>query len=195
VEAAESLKTPKLKEALMDHSTYLKFLQRYVVNIGISAPSLRNQGAEGVVDAARRFLADLDLTPLKTLDPAAYAAWLDKTTDDLLRHLPEKARRWGAARKVTNIFMAHAALNRELAGEFGLGRLISVMETPLDKQAASGLRGRAGGHKLPRWQGVRGLTPEDSRAYQDAASDLAKAEQVPRACLDVILWRPIGPSS
>lgn len=165
-------------------------LQRYIANVGISGSSLRNQGTPGVVDAARRFLARLDLTPLKTLAPADYSGWLDETTNLLLRHLPEQARRWGAARKAINIFMAHAALNRDLASEFGLTKFEDEMETPLDGVAACELRRRAGDGMLPRWKGVGRLTPEVSRLFQEYATRLSGEEQVPRAYLDVILWRP-----
>jgi len=174
----------------MNEPKHLKAIQRYVANIGISGSSLRNQGASGVVDAARLFLADLDLTPFNTLDPSGYPAWLDKTTGDLVSQFPEGARKWGAARKAINIFMTQSAFNRELAAAYDLVRFGEVLETPLDKVAAGELRQMVGGENLPRWQGVGKLTKEMSRTYQEFALEVAKLKGVPRGCLDVFLWRP-----
>lgn len=173
---------------------FLGLVQRYVANVGISGSSLRNQGAPGVVKAARRFLADLDLKPLSKMEPAEYSEWLETVTGELGGSLPEDARSWGAARKAVNIFMCHAFLNRELAETYGLIRFGEVMETPLDRGAAEELRReelrlRAGKTSLPRWPGVGRLDARVSRKYQDFGSVLAKQKGIPRACLDVLLFR------
>jgi hypothetical protein len=170
---------------------FLKLLQRYVVNVGISASSLRNQGAPRVVSAARRFLAQLDLTPLKTLNPSRYTLWLDQTTSALLRQFPDVAQKWGAARKALNILTTQSFLNRDLAVAFDLIRLGDSMETPLDSIVAKGLRQMPGGEKLPRWPGVGDLTQEVSNAYQAFALVVARSNGIPRSCLDILLWRPL----
>src|SRR4051812_18077097 len=127
------------------NTEFLKRLQRFVVNIAVSASSLRNQGAEGVVHAARCFLIDLDLLPLKTIELSDYPKWLDDNTNELVQHLPEGARNWGAARKVINILTTQSFLNGRLATAYCLDRLGNVMETPLDNMAAAKLRKWRGG--------------------------------------------------
>ena len=162
-------------EMPMNHTTFLKHLQCYVANIAIGASSLRNQGASGVIDAARTFLAGLNLRHLKGIEPRCYATWLDSATSTLQAAFPEKARNWGAARKAINIFMCHAQMNRELSSEHELGRLAEVMETPLDKLSATKLCEWAVDRKLPRWPGVGCLTPDVSRAYQDFATEITNS--------------------
>lgn len=175
--------------SLHDERT-LEKLQRYIANVGISGASLRNQGAPGVILAARTFLATVDLTRLRDMaHPEQYSAWLDRTTRRLMKALPEPAEKWGVARKAINIFTTQAFLNGRLSSTFRLARLGHVMETPLDGVAAKGLRKQGGSH-LPRWRGVRQLTPDVSRQYQEFASEVARNKDLPRACLDIVLWRP-----
>jgi hypothetical protein len=174
----------------MERYQLLAHLQRYVANVGITASALRNQGASGIVKAARQFLAALAFAPLVTMQPCDYRRWLDTTTETLLPQLPEGARNWGAARKAINIFMSHAYLNRELAGEYQLDRLAAEMETPLDDLAAKALRKFAGSGGLPKWPGIRCLTEEVSDQYQATANLLSAKHDIPRACLDILLWRP-----
>ena len=51
----------------MEHEEFLKFMQRYAANIAASGSTLRNQGAKGVAEAGRNFLAELDLSKLRTI--------------------------------------------------------------------------------------------------------------------------------
>lgn len=173
----------------MEKTERLRKMQHYISNIGIAGSSLRNQGACGVVNAARKFLAEIDLSCLSNLDPFGFPSWLDDTTEKLLREFPEKAQKWGAARKAINIFTTQAFLNGELSAAFSLSRLGDLMETPLDSVAAKKLRTLPGGDKLPLWQGVGRLTPEINRRYQEFALEVAQAEGIPRGCLDLILWQ------
>jgi hypothetical protein len=172
----------------------LRALQRYVANVGISGSSLRNQGAPGVIAAARAFLAEVELTALRDIELPDYQAWLEQETSALLLRLPESAKKWGAARKAINIFTTQAFLNCGLATAFGLARLGDVMETPLDSVAAQKLqklRQMAGTSRLPSWPGVGRLMPDVSRDYQNFALEVAREKGLPRACLDIILWRPL----
>jgi hypothetical protein len=177
-------------EKPIDRTDFLEHLQSYVANVAIGASSLRNQGAPRVIEKTRTFLAGLQLRHLKGLAPSRYADWLDRTTCKLQASFPDGAKeKWGAARKAINIFMCHARMNRELAAEYELERLADVMETPLDKLSATKLCEWAGVGKLPRWRGVGALIPDDSRAYQDFALEIAKQNGIPRASLDVLLWK------
>lgn len=175
----------------MQKTDFLKHMQRYVANVAISSSTLRNQGAAGVTDAARKYLASLDLRVLKKTDHSKYPDRLDEWTNELMQKLPRAARNWGTARKAINVFMAQAFLNKYLANKYGLARFGNVLETPLDSQAASELRKRArlAEVELPRWPGIRWLEPETSECYQEFAGQVAKKVKIPRACLDTILWR------
>lgn len=166
----------------------MTLMQTYVANISISGSTLRNQGAPGVVTAARSFLATLDLNELTRMNPPRYHDWLNERTDELMERLPDRAQRWGTARKAINVFMVQAFLNKHLRDKFMLGRLGNMLETPLDSKAASGLRQHE--PRLPRWNSIQGLSEQDSACYQRVAATLATQLRIPRACLDMTLWTP-----
>jgi len=170
-------------------SDFLQFVQYYVANIAIAGSTLRNQGAEGVVRTARSFVAHLDLTQLKRMPLSAYAGCLDTWTNELVHKFPAGAKNWGTARKAINVFMIQAFSNRFLSDAHDLSRLADVLETPLDSQAAKALHKCDGNRRLPEWRGLKALTPEASAAYQIYATELAAQEHLPRALLDLILWR------
>jgi hypothetical protein len=169
---------------------FLRNVQIYVANVAIPASSLRNQGASGVVRVAREYLGKMDLGELKSLTPPQYAQWLEEKTQELLKHFPKPARKWGVARKALNVFLCHAFLNRCLCEEYRLDRLGEVMETPLDSIAANELRKNIEEEEngLPNWTTVRELKPKVSDEYQRVAEMLAKRWGIHRACLDVFLW-------
>lgn len=174
----------------MENEEFLKLMKRYVANVAISGSTLRNQGAKGVADTARAFLGgELDLTVFREEEPDEYPNLLDKWTEQLRARLPEGAQNWGTARKAMNVFLVQVFMNRYLAEEYGLWTFGDVLETPLDKQATRELRRIAGRSKLPRWNGIVNLQQEDSHRYQQFASELAERHGVPRACLDIMLWR------
>jgi len=169
---------------------FLRLMQRYVANIAISGSTLRNQGAKGVVEAARDFLAELDLSELKKIKPANYPRILEKWADDLKQKLPKGAKNWGTARKAINVFMVQVFLNKYLAEEYGMENLKDVLETPLDSYAANGLKKNAGDEQLPEWDTIKRLIDKSSKEYQECASQVAQQKDLTRACLDIILWRP-----
>lgn len=173
----------------MKNKDFLTLMQRYVANIAISGSTLRNQGAENVVENARNFLATVDLGAFRRIDPSRYAEQLDVWSAELQQELPDGAKHWGTARKALNVFMVQVFLNKHLAEEYGLEKFKDVLEIPLDSQATAELRRRAGRRKLPRWESIRGLREKDSLRYQEFASVVAAEEELPRACLDIMLWR------
>lgn len=174
----------------MEKQNFLEFMQRYEANISIGGPTLRNQGAEGVVEAAREFLSALNLSKLNKIKPVNYPRILEKWTDDLKQKLPEGAKNWGTARKAINVFMVQVFLNKYLAKEYGLGKFKDVLETPLDSYAADGLNRLNPTAPLPEWDSIKRLTDEPSKEYQECASQVAQQKGLARACLDIILWRP-----
>ena len=164
-------------------------MQRYVANIAISGPTLRNQGAKGVVKTARAFLAELDLSVFCRIETHQYSEQLDNWTEELKKRLPEGARNWGTARKALNVFLVQVFMNKYLAKEYGLTKFSDVLETPLDSKATSKLRKLAGRGQLPRWYSIKRLKSKDSLRYQEFASVYAKKQGIPRACIDIMLWR------
>lgn len=175
---------------MMQGKDNLLQMQRYVANIAISGSTLRNQGAKGVINITRTYLANLDLYVLKKIDNSKYSDQLNEWTDELLRKLPNGAKNWGTARKGINVFMVQAFLNKYLSAEYELQKFADVLETPLDSKAATELQNLSGvNNELPKWKGIKNLSQESSRKYQKFASELAKNKNIPRACLDTILWR------
>jgi hypothetical protein len=156
---------------------FLSLMQRYEANIAIGGSTLRNQGAEDVIEVARNFLARLDLSKLQTIQPSTYPDILNEWTCTLKEELPDGAKNWGTARKAINVFMVQVFLNKYLAEEYGMEKLKDVLETPLDKDAAGNLRKIAGRGKLPRWEGIKWLRPEDSNCYQEFAVEVARKKK------------------
>jgi hypothetical protein len=173
----------------MNHTEFLRLVQYRVANVAIGPSTLRNQGASGVNNAARGFLASLDLGELSSIVPADYPKLLARWTDALVEQLPTGARKWGTARKAINVFMVEVFLNRFLAEEYDLDRFGDVLETPLDSEANKEMKRLGGQRRLPGWYGIVRLTPADSEKFQSYASFLAAKHELRRATLDLILWR------
>ncbi|RKQ64126.1 hypothetical protein, partial [Oceanibaculum indicum] len=84
----------------------LKARLRFIANTSLSASSLRNQGGEGVVKAARTFMGELNLEEAGAAGVEGYPAYLDNSTTKLMASFPEGARNnYGAARKALNIYL------------------------------------------------------------------------------------------
>jgi hypothetical protein len=58
----------------------------------------------------------------------------------------------------------------------------------MDSLVAKALEDAAGLGVLPKWKGVKHLTPEANRIYQEFAAALAKARGIQRIDLDSFLW-------
>ena len=174
----------------MNEEKFIRYMREYIANIAIGPTTLRNQG-KLVTKKARNFLIKektVDLSIFRKIKPSQYPKQLDRWTD-LLR---KKKIKWGTARKALNLFMIQAFMNKYLAKKYGMNKFRNVLETPLDSQASKFLRKKAeeaGRDKLPRWKGIKGLKQEDSACYQEFASDFSKREGIPRACLDILIWR------
>jgi hypothetical protein len=165
-------------------------IQRYFANWTIGPSTLRSQGV-GVADVAKRFLTNLDFNELANVEEVEYISWLNDRTTELMGQFPEIAQNnWGAARKAINLLMVGAYFNGVLSREYDLCRFRDVLETPLDNKAAKKLRRFASENLNLRLQfpGIRNLTPEVSKQFQNVASEYARREGIPRAELDIILW-------
>jgi hypothetical protein len=174
----------------MLRAKFLDTLRLRLAEIAIGPAALRNQGAPGVIAAARSFLKGLDLRSFVVPEESGFLTNLDGATLSLQQRLPEGTRHWGGARKALNLFLRDALYCTDLAAQFGLQASRNWLEVPLDSYVARGLRGYPHlSGKLPRWIGIKHLTPATNAEYQAAATAVAREEDVARVDLDVIFWR------
>lgn len=168
---------------------FLNTIQHYLAASTIGHSTLRNQGAKGVIQAARDYLAVLDLSRFRLVsDQSSYLEVLNSITKELQAALPLGARHWGAARKSINLFMRETCYNRFISDEFNLARLEPWMEIPLDSLVAAELHDRPGGDILDPWPGLIRLTATTSTAYQTFARILAAETGETLPALDMRLW-------
>jgi hypothetical protein len=134
------------------------------------------------------FLRTLKLRRFSVRRAGTFRAHLNAATDELRRALPKEARSWGLARKLMNIFLRDALYTTYLCEEFRLLELENLFEVPLDSITAGHLRSSAGHGVLPRWKGVKHLTPDVSEKYQEYAEHLAQTCGVAKVHLDTYWW-------
>jgi hypothetical protein len=174
-------------KGIMDSKT-LRRLQRFRAE-AIPANAIRNQGAPGVLAAARPFLRRVSLARFRTRSRATFEAHLDAVTERLKRKFPPKAQNWGAARKTVNLFLRDCTYDHHLRACYGLAVIEPWLEVPLDSYVANTL-GKHKRYELPsRWPGLKELTPEESAQYQDVAQRLADRKGIYRVHLDLYWWR------
>ena len=125
-------------------------IQAHVARCAITPSAARRQGAAGVVQAARSFLAQLDLQLFGNPNPGLFSKALEAETGRLGSSLPKLARSWGLSRKLLNIFLRDALYNRHLSAHYGLGSTEHLLELPLDSITGRWLREIAGRGRAPR---------------------------------------------
>jgi hypothetical protein len=165
---------------------FLEAVQCRTARAAISASASRGRGGEGVVKAARAVTSRLDLDRFATRDRATFARVLDAATKELLGALPRRARAWGLARKLLNIFLRDSLYDGYLNRAHGLQQAERFFEIPLDSITATHLYSLA--PELPRWLGVKHLDEGTSAAYQATALLAARERGVARVHLDVFWW-------
>lgn len=171
----------------MPNVPFVQAVQSRAARISVGASATRGNGA-GVVVAGRLFLARLPLIDFATRRPDVFHQRLDTATGKLSASLPAGARSWGLARKLLNIFLRDALYTTYLADAFKLQEAEALFEIPLDSITAGHLQKAAGGRTLPRWSGVKYLTPEVSNSYQAFAAQLAVTKAIARVHLDTHWW-------
>jgi hypothetical protein len=171
---------------------YIVYLRERQASTSVGASTARGMGPGGTISAARDFLKAIDLERFKADSLTEFERELDAVTVELQKSLPMKAQKWGSARKFLNIFLRGCCYNKYLCDHYGLQRLESWLEVPLDSYTANGLKKIAGRRKLPRWKGVIHLTPGDSSEIQEFAWLPAGLDGVNRVDLDVRFWRREG---
>lgn len=182
----------------MNESEFIDNIIGRLSNISVGASALRNQGAPGIVEAARvYFREEIELAKLfKALSTSTgYRKFLDTHTSNLLKTFPSKGKSWGAARKGLNLYFREVVYNKFISDYYGLPKsmdkynfAIAFLEVPLDFDVATGIRNDAK-EKLPKWKSIRELDKSTSDLYQKAAMEIAKEEGVARIHLDLKYWR------
>ena len=156
----------------------------------VGATALRNQGASGVIAAARLFLMGLELRTFALREESHFLDQLDEATVTLQSALPAGARHWGAARKALNLFLRDVVYCSDLASHYRLQVIRTWLEVPLDSYVTRGLHSYPDlSDDLPQWSAIKSLTPQTSDKYQHVASLVARKEGLARVDLDVIFWR------
>ncbi len=108
------------------HFDFIDRLQARTALLAIGRSALRNQGAPGVVIAARKYLRGINLGDFAVANGLDFSAALDRHTAKLMERFPKGARNnWGAARKAMNIFLRDVLYSQPLCEQYGLHRLDS----------------------------------------------------------------------
>jgi len=139
---------------------FITQLVRRTADLAVGPSTVRNQGAAGVVKAARKALRGVVLERYKDATSSRFGELLDRDTVLLRRKLPRGARNWGTARKCLNIFLRDVLYNRFLSDHFRFSKFEPYLEIPLDGYVARGLSGEEEGWDLPRWRTIKSLAPE-----------------------------------
>ena len=166
----------------------LKAIQSRTARVAVGASAARGRHNKGVVGAARSHLCAFDLQVWGATARRDFRTTLDAETRRLMQKLPPSARRWGLARKLLNIFVRDCYYSRALHDAYSLHRTGDLLEVPLDSITARQLKRVAGRGRLPRWTGVRHLTPENSELFQKTASQEAQRQGLARVDLDAVWW-------
>ena len=170
----------------MTKARFLRTIQHRAARAAVGASATRGSGNAGVGKSARAFLVRLNLAPFGTNKRVAFSRTLDRATKRLQRKLPKRGRSWGLARKLLNIFLRDSMYTRYLNRAYGLRAAERFLEIPLDSITANRIWKKV--PQLPRWPGVRHVTPDVSAAYQAAALPLARKQRVFRVHLDAYWW-------
>lgn len=171
----------------MSHDELLKAIQSRAARMAVGASAVRGRGNAGTAAAARKYFVELDLWAF-SVEPEEFRRVLDKHTERLLKKLPEKARHWGIARKILNIFLRDCLYTGELERAFKLATAKEAFELPLDSITVKALKRDHKRGELPRWKGVKNLTKPESHRYQEAALATALRKGVRRVDLDAFWW-------
>lgn len=118
----------------------------------------------------------------------AFERALDRATAKVQSKLPTGGQRWGVARKLLNIYLRDCVYSAHLRSVYNLGHIEAYCEVPLDSITAKRLRRAKQGAELPKWPGVRNLTPQVSAQFQSVAAQISRASRLKRVHLDVYWW-------
>ena len=165
---------------------FLLSVRSRTARVAVGPSTVRGQG-KGAAGSARKFLRSLRLRPFGTRDESVFHRALDRATGRLIDELPAPSKSWGLSRKIVKIFLRDCLYNVYLGREFELKKAEKFFEVPLDSVTATWLR-RKFKDEVPPWVGVKHLTPEMSRRYQNAADEAAGSTNRARVHLDVEIF-------
>ena len=171
---------------LSPRRAFLRALRARAARIAITSSSMRGKGVSAAITVMREQCLTLDLRRFGIPSEDAFVAALDDATDAALSALPPICRFWGLARKGLNIYLRECLYTHYLRQAYYLNLTEEYFELPLDKW--TGTRLHAFDRSVPPWASVRGLTPEESAAYQEAATRAATTRGLARVHLDAFWW-------
>ena len=167
---------------------FYRDMQRYIAVTTIGSSAMRNQGSKGVIKAAQKHLAVIELGIFQAKDEDDFRHVLDNQTERLRNTLPRGAQNWGAARKALNLFLRDICYNRFLCAWHTLSDLEEWMEIPLDRLIATALKRKGKRGELPCWPGLKRLNADVSSKFQSFAKQIASEQGISRVHLDMRLW-------
>lgn len=179
----------RISDRSKDNRELFALLKQRIAGTSVGASTARGMGPAGTIQAARSFLAGVDLRQFSVRSEEDYRRVLNSTTRRLANSLPGNKAMWGPSRKFINIFLRNVLYNRYLCDKYGFGKLGPWLEVPLDSHVAKGLRNEEEGHRLPAWKSVVGLDATLSRKYQKVAGEVAERRRTLRVHLDIVYWR------
>ena len=175
----------------------IEHLINHTSNLAISSSTLRNQGAKGIITAARKFLREMKLQEMtEAFNTMHYATFLDKETNKLIAifsklYDDKSFRNFGAARKSINIFARDVFYNKIFIEHYKINqgrKHYSQLELPLDSYTTKGIL-KSHPDLKSHWNGIKYLTPDDNIILQTAATKIADSKKINRIELDIIWWR------
>ena len=167
---------------------FLRDMQRYVARTAVTASAARGQGAPGLVESARGFLGSMSLGPFGTRSEKTFRAALNRQTTRMVEVLPPQGRSWGIARKLLNIFLRNALYTTYLRDRYHLAEAERWFEVPMDAIVARRIRAEMPDVALPRWSGVKHLTPDLNQQYQIVCNQLGRRRGLRAVHLDAVFW-------
>ena len=168
---------------------FIRILHNRIAELAVGPSALRNQGATGVINAAREYFKKADALFFVAANKREFGHRLDRATEELRRRFPRNARHWGTARKAINLFLRDVSYSSVLSRHYHMERVEQWLEVPLDRDVSRGIQSDFREGVLPQWKGVKHLTPKDSATYQKAAQTIANEKQLARVHLDLFYWR------
>ena len=173
---------------------FISTLQRKIAITAVSPSALRGQARPGLITAIRHSLSTAPLKPFGVASSKLFAARLDGLTQRLCRCLGRPHIDWGVGRKAANLFLREAFYNVYLRHRYRLELAEQHYEVPLDGKVAERLLESAD-HQLPKWMGVKYLSPATSELYQAEAIVQAARLGLARVHLDLYLWLDPPPAA
>jgi hypothetical protein len=165
-----------------------KLMHHHIAISAVGASTGRNMVPKDRIRYVRAFLSQLRIEQFA--HPKRFHSALERATKRLTNHKPKCVKGWGASRKFINIFLRNVTYNAYLRREYKLARIERLLEIPIDKFAADGLRDEPEGRLLPnRFKGVIHIKPDQNAAYQKVASTVARRKRTHRVHLDLVYWR------